>query len=225
MSTWYIVLALAALLAIGAVRQYLFLQSLIKRLELMKEFLNKFIEWCNGGGQDQAIYNWLLSKSEVVQIELGTTGLTHYRRPFENAYLTNVPIILNFIPEILKIFHNGMLSFSSFSQESQIFHIQAVDECLRRHIGSREELLENERKRLFNPLVWFGGGIAWLMELPLTILSEAGGISSELRGRIVRGKVFSFFSGIAAVATFFAAIVAIVIGWDKFISIISQWMK
>jgi len=225
MNNWQIVLALVVLLVIGATKQFIFLRSLAKQHKLAHTFLSKFIEWCNGQGQDHPLYNWILSKSEVVQAALGNSGLMNIRRPFENGYHTNVPILLNSVPEIRNAFHNDLLSENSISQANLAFSIQSVDGCLRRHIGSQGEQLHREKLRLFNPLVWFGGGIAWLMELPLTILSEAGGISSQRRIAIISGRLFSLFSGLTALASFITAVMAIVLGWDKFVSVITQWVK
>ena len=225
MNTWQIILALVVLLFIGGVRQLLALRYCVKQHELACEFLGKFIEWCNGRANDNALYDWILRKSEVLQLALGHSGLMNIRRPFESGYHTNVPILLNSIPEIHHAFHDEMFRGNSISQNNLAFSIQSVDGCLRRFIGSQEERIRRERFRLLNPAVWFGGGIAWLMELPLAILSEAGGISSHRRMAIVSSRIFSLFSGLVALASFVATAMAIVLGWETFISIITRWAQ
>ncbi len=91
--------------------------------------------------------------------------------------------------------------------------------------GSQEEEFFRQLKRLCNPLVLFGGGIAGLRAIPPIILGEAGVISSEQRINIVSGRSFSFLSGSLAIVSFIAALMGIILNWDKCAAIITAWMK
>jgi hypothetical protein len=104
-------------------------------------------------------------------------------------------------------------------------YAQMIDGCLRRFIGSTEEQHRRERARLFNPLVLFCGGVVWLMELPLFILSETKIITTSRRMIITNGRVFSMISGVGTIATLIATIMAIVMGWDKFAAVVTGWMR
>lgn len=221
MSTWQIILLPVALMAAGFVRQVLVLRRKALRLDLATEFLSKFLEWCNGRAEDHSLYNWMLSKSETVQTMLGSGGLMHIRRPFENGYHPNVPVVLNGIPEIQRAWHDG------WRVHDQVIsaYAQMIDGCLRRFIGSTEEQHRRERARLFNPLVLFCGGVAWLMELPLFILSETKIITTSRRMIIANGRLFSLLSGVVTLATLVATIMTIVMGWDKFAAVVTGWMK
>ncbi len=75
MMTWQIILVPIVILLIGIVRQCFILFSVIKQRMFMCKFRNKFIDWCNGEAQDDMLYNWILRKSELVQITLGEGGL------------------------------------------------------------------------------------------------------------------------------------------------------
>jgi len=220
MTTWHIILVPVALLIAGLMRQVFIVRKKNIRLLLADEFLSKFLDWCNSRGQDHTLYNWLLSKSETVQTMLGGGGLMHIRRPFESGYHPNVPVILNAIPEIQHEWRDDWRKGRTIETYAQM-----VDGCLRRFIGSTEEQLRRERTRLFNPLVLFCGGVAWLMELPLFILSETKIISTSQRAIIANGRLFSFFSGVVTLATLIATLMTIVMGWDGFVKVLGSWRK
>ncbi|MBC8217822.1 MAG: hypothetical protein H8E73_05100 [Planctomycetes bacterium] len=220
MSTWIVILVPLGTLLVGFMRQQSILRNKMSRINLATEFLNNFLEWCNSRGQDHSLYNWLLSKSETVQTMLGTRGLIHLRKPFESGYHRNCPIILNAIPEIEREWCNEW----RVGRTIQIYG-QMVDGCLRRFIGSTEEQLRCERIRLFNPVVLFCGGVAWLMELPLFILSETKIITTTRRALIANGRVFSLLSGLTSLAVLTATIMTIVMGWEKFNAIVTGWIK
>ncbi len=224
MSAWQITLVFAGIMVSGFVRQYFTLRSHRKQAEFACAFLCKFIEWCDGQGKNNVLYNWILGNSEKIQNVIGYSGLMDMRRPFENAYHTNVPIILNLIPDIYSTLNNDDPWRNSILRRNLVFSIQSVDGCLRRYIGSKEEKIRHEQLRLFNPFVWFGGGIAWLMELPLSVLSEVGGISSERKIAIARGRIFSLAKGIVSIASLISIIMAFVLDWEEFMSTILQWI-
>lgn len=85
--------------------------------------------------------------------------------------------------------------------------------------------MRRERTRLFNPLVLFCGGVAWIMELPLFVLSETKVISTSRRTVIVDGKVFSLLSGVASLIAIVATVMTIVMDWRQFSTIINGWIK
>lgn len=225
MTTWQIILIPVGLVLIGLVRQLRVVHAHATRADLAGEFLTKFVQWCAGHAKDHSLYNWLLDKSEAVQAMLGATGLMSIRRPFENGYHQNVPVILNEVPQIQSAFFGDMRNHSRFAAENLAESIRIVDCCLRRFIGSTEEQFRRERKRLLNPLSLFCGGVAWLLGLPLFILSETGIITASRRAVIVNGRLFSLLSGILALAALAGTIITIVTGWERFVAIVTGWVK
>ncbi|GAB4108546.1 MAG: hypothetical protein Kow00105_15870 [Phycisphaeraceae bacterium] len=221
MATWQIILIPAGLIALGLIRQLLILRKKVVRHDLATEFLDKFLEWCEGNARDHSLYNWMIHHSDTVQAMLARSGLVCLRRPFENGYHTDYPVILNAIPEIHRMYGNNLLRLDDNCRTM----IQLVADCLRRFIGRTEEQYRRERMRLFNPLVLFCGGVAWLMELPLFILSETKIITTSRRAIIVNGRAFSLLSGVVALATLVATVMNIVMGWDKFVAVVTGWMQ
>lgn len=219
MTTWQIILVCIVLLAAGLVRQVIALRQGQTRIQLTVDFLNRFIEWCNGNGEDHSLYNWMLSKSEMVQGMMGGSGLVNLRRPFESGYHENVPVVLNALLEIEREFRgrrDGRV-IETFSH--------MVDVCLRRFIGLAEEQHRREMIRTWNPLVLFCGGVSWLMDLPLLILSETKLISARRRDVISEGRVFSVLKAVATLAGLVAAVMSIVMGWDNFWKVVLGWIR
>ena len=225
MTTWHIILTLIVLMVIGLIRQRHIVRKKVLRIDLATEFLSKFVEWCNGQAKDHALYNWMLNKSETAQTMLGGGGLIDVRPPCANYIVHNHAVILNEIPEIQKEFFDDLRTFNSIAHKNLATRIQMVDSCLRRFIGTTEEEHRRERTRLFNPLVLFCGGVAWLMELPLFILSETKIITTSRRAIIANGRLFSLLSGIVTLATLVATTMTIVMGWEGFVAIVTKWTK
>lgn len=191
-----------------------------KNVKLVVEFLEKFISWVNVRGNDHQLYNWLIAKSDFVQAIIGRVGLIYFRAPFNMYSMKNYPVILNAIPEIRKQFDEMFPVGNALS-----FYIDTVDNCLRRYLGSQEELGKDDIKNLINPVKLFCGGVAWILELPIFFLTECKVISSSRSLSIINGKFFGIFSGLATLVTIISGIMAIVMGWSNFISAISSLMK
>jgi len=220
MRAWQIILILLLIPLIGFVSEFFRVRREAKHLNLVGEFLEKFINWVNGKGKDYQLYNWLIAKSDSVQTIIGRFGLIHFRAPFNIYSVKNYPVILNGLPEIRKQFHEMFPVGNALS-----FYIDAVDGCLRRYLGSQEELTKHDIRNLINPVRLFCGGVAWILELPINFLTDCKVISSSRSLRIVNGKLFAIFSGLATLVTIMTGIMAIVMGWDNFISVVGSLMK
>ena len=218
MRTWQIILVLLLFPVIGFVSKLLRMKREAKYINLVVEFLGKFISWVDGEGKDYQLYNWLIAKSDFVQTIIGRFGLIHFRAPFNSYTVKNYPVILNAIPEIQKQFNETYHTGLSF-------YITTVDGCLRRYLGSQEELNKDDINNLLNPVKLFCGGVAWILELPIYFLTECKIISSSLSLSIINGKIFCIFSGLATLVTIITGIMAMVMGWNNFISVVSSFMK
>jgi hypothetical protein len=225
MSTWQIILIPIGLIVVGLVRQVLILRKKHTRLGLAMEFLERFINWFNSKGEEHESYNWMTEQSDTVQMMLGGSGVIAFSDPLRGIRANNWPIILNALPEINHAFSDRDYGRLEPMSRRNLQLAQYVENCLRRFIGSTEEQLHRERSRLFNPLVLFCGGVAWLMELPLFILSETKIITASRRAIIVNGRLFSMVSGIVALAALAGTIITIVTGWERFVQIVTGWVK
>jgi hypothetical protein len=217
MATWQIILVLLLIPVIGLISKIVRIKQEAKQVNLVVEFLERFVEWINGDGENYQSYNWLIAKSDVVQSIIGRFGLIHFRAPFNAYSVKNYPVILNAIPEIRKLLKDPFPIGNARS-----FYINTVDGCLRRYLGSQEELNRNRIKNLINPVTLFCAGIACILEIPVYLLAECKIISHSRSMGIVKGRIFSLFSGLATLATLISGIMAIVMGWEKFITVIKS---
>lgn len=225
MTTWQIILMPIGLIIIGLIRQLLILRKMGLRHDLAREFLGRFIEWVNSRGRNHAEYNWLVEQSETVQEMLGHSGMIAFTDRLRGLQANSWPIVLNALPEMNHAFSDRDYGWLEPMVKRNLQMAQYVENSLRRFIGSIGEQRRRERTRLFNPLVLFCGGVAWLMELPLFILSEAKIITASRRAIIVNGRAFSLLSGIVTLATLFATMMTIVMGWGKFVAVVTRWME
>jgi len=219
LTSWHVILVSFGLVIVGLLRQVVKLHDKRRTLRLTKEFLSKFTEWRKGEGEDQSLYNWMLGKAETVQAVLGTIGLMSVRRPFENTYQHDCPVILNAIPEIERAWHDR-----SCDNDTVDFHVQSVDVSLRRFIGSMEEEVRRDTTRLFNPLLLLCSGVGWVLELPLLVLNESNVITGRQRAIIAAGKLFSLLQAVGTVLMLVVALMTIVIKWDEFVGIVTGWV-
>ena len=215
MTLWITVILMIILMAFGAFRQILRYRREKQQLILATDYLGTFLTFCNGGGSDAEAYCWLVEQSELLQGILGRIGLMDFRRPFESGYQHNRPVILNFLPDVRAAFQGDIIAQRSFDST-----FNAIDGCLRRYIGVQKEKIHREQQRLFNPAVWFGGGIAAILEFVLSIVAEAAGLPLQRRHDIVTGRVFSALSGAVSLITFLSAIITILVSWKEFLAVI-----
>ncbi len=214
MTTWQIILIPAVLLVIGLIRQIVILFKESQKIRLVEEFLEKFTQWCEGDGKDKELYNWMLDKSHTVQTTLGSFGYAEYRNSARGIQVPDYPLVLAGIPEIYQDCTNA------WPDEL----ICAVDSHLRQFIGAAKEQKHREKMRVFNPPVLLCGGVAWLMELLLVILSETKIITTSRRAIIADSQVFFLLSGVGAIIAIIAGLMAIVTGCEKFATIVTGWM-
>lgn len=217
MKTWQIILLLLGILLIGFVRELVWLRIRVKRINAVGEFLEKFIEWTNSQGKNYELYNWLIMKSDIIQMKLGRFGVISYRAPFGIYTTNNYAVILNAIPEINKEFH-GLFPI----EDSLSFHITAVDNCLRRYLGSEGE---EGLGCLLNPIRLFCRGIGTFLELPVYFLEECRIISSARSLSIVNGLFFRVISGMTALLTLVSTIMTVAMGWDGFVDIVLKLLN
>ncbi|MFI4910958.1 MAG: hypothetical protein ACIAQZ_04755 [Sedimentisphaeraceae bacterium JB056] len=215
METWQMILVLVVIAIVGLVSEYHQIRKKRKKLKLVQEFLGNFDEWCSSQWNDKQLYNWMISKSEIIQKQLGYSGLIDLRLPFEKGYHKNYPIILNSIPAIQR-----GISDLYLNKEEVATYCQMVDGCLRRFIGSREEYISYRLKKLYNPLSLFCNGIGVILAIPVYMLEECKIISPNRSELITESNFFGFINLIASLVTIVSGSMVIVLGWDKFVQII-----
>ena len=192
------------------------LKRYAKRVAFANEFLNKFRELSQNQGIDYKIYTWLIHRSPKIQIEMGEYGIAHsFRPPYSNYMYSSYPIILNVIPEIRK-----WIEDDTFSRNVRTIneYMALVNESLIRYIGSIDDDLDELRKEIKNPIIWFRKGFSWILLLPFSIFYWLGITGSSFVERISQNPIFKMIAGLITLLGGISTIMAIVMGWDSFVN-------
>jgi hypothetical protein len=207
--------SVVGLLILGLIRilkDYFLFQE---KIQSVTEFLNKFEDYLESQGNDFNSYSWLMKKSPKVQSDMGGYGIAaQFRTPYAHHYThVNYPLILNIIPEIRKELsqHSSLQNIAALREYEAIIH-----ESIWHYTGVLNEYLDQHKKRLKNPAIWFTEGISWLLLLPISILSWVGLFGETLVRKIARNQLFKILAGLVTLLGAVSTIMTIVIGWDAF---------
>jgi len=220
MTTLLITFGLLFILIIGFRVVYRKHKKTLDSYDFAFNYRNKFIEcsnkyfknhdrWSQSGELDNELYVWLTKNVNKVQRDLGSFGIMDYMAPFQRYHVENYQIIVNTIPK----FRNGQI---------QEFDVTSVDDCLLRYIGYQEERIEENRKNLKNPFVWFRIGFQEIISIPLYIFNWFGIFSKRTVNSIMDSVIYKIFTGIIALVTLTSSIVSIIQGKEKTIELINK---
>jgi hypothetical protein len=149
---------------------------------------------------DAQLYHWLVSHMDKTQRLLGLFGIAHYSGPFNRIQVPNYHYIINTIPQIRM-------------GEAQHMDLLTCDDMMVRYLGSMSRSIEEEEKRLKNPLTWLQEGIQFYIGFPIRVLKWFGIISDTSFEKIVSSRAFQVLAGIGGLVGFIASIVTILQGW------------
>ncbi len=218
MSSWIAMSIVAILLLIGFIREFAKVRRLRRSHEFASKYLNNFLEWYKGRAQDSRLYADMMHDANRMQELLGNDGTVSIRMPFESAYHSNVPVILQGVSAIKRDYYDIR---GSVSETAKGF-AQLVEDTVRRVIGRMSDDISNAVNRQFNPLVLFCSGVSGILELPLVILTESGLISSAQSHSIVAGRLFAGLRLVVSLLSFLGTVITIVLGWQSFVGLIKQ---
>ena len=194
-----------------------------KSLDFVEEFRTKFIDYCNSRGNDSEAYTWITLNSPKMQREMGAYGTYEaFKPPAANYMIKNYQIIMNMIPELRRYIDMSNESMGTMFASTIDGYIKAIDEALLRYIGVLNEQEDNAKKRLGNPLLWLRTGVEEILALPLLLIAGFGLIGFSTVRRLQNNFFFQIFSVITTVIGLIAAIMTIVMGWDDFMTFLSD---
>lgn len=220
MTTLLIILGLLFILIIGFRVVYRKHKKTLNNYDFAFNYRNKFIEcsnkyfknrdrWSQSGELDNELYVWLTKNVTKVQSNLGLFGIMDYMAPFQRYQVKNYQIIVNTVPK----FRDGQI---------QDFDVTSVDDCLLRYIGHQEGRIEQNKKNLKNPFIWFRVGFQEIISIPLYILNWFGIFSRRTVGGIMDSVIYKIFTGIIALVSLVSGILTIIQGKEKTIEIINR---
>jgi hypothetical protein len=206
---------LITLFAIGFIGIRRSLLATLRRRAFLGEFLTLFGRYVQSGAQDEAIYVELTHRLVRMQREIGAHGMmAMFRPPFASVAYKNYPILINMLPEYRRSANDWALHGQALEYAS------AIRDALLRYSGSIDELEEDDRTEIKNPVAWFREGMRDLVALPFTILQSLGILSSATTSGIARSAIIRTGSGLLALVTLIAGLVQILAGWDTTIGFV-----
>jgi hypothetical protein len=140
---------------------------------------------------------------------MGGYAKIDYKPEFANYFIHNYDLILNTIPKFGQGDHNE-------------FDIKSVDESLVRYLGYCEELIEENKKQISNPFIWFRDGMHEILSLPIYLFYWFGIIGEKAKFKIKGTYLFRLLSGIISVLYFISSIMTIFLGFDDFIDLLNR---
>lgn len=160
-----------------------------------------------------------------MQRELGSDGIMAVMYdPLKGIRTTNYQMLINFLPEMNEYYD----MWDSFGRPNTIIHQRFMNsanicrDMFIRHVGSLEELMEDEKKRWYNPFSCLVEGVKVILWIPFYILTSFG---------LFTGNVFSYWrtkpvtkisSALIAIIGLLSSVVTIAIGWEQFTKIIND---
>lgn len=203
----------------GAVLVYRDSQNIAAKRKFAVEFMSQLAKYFGSHGGDMESYSWLINRSSKMQNQLGSQGIMGFKPPFQNYIIPNYPVILNAVPEMRKAFEDG-LTHRLAGQYAGL-----LQETLVRHIGTVEDMSEEQQRWMKNPVIWLREGIRGIISFPILLLSWLGLISERTVSNIASSNLFKILSGFVTVVGFISAIITITLGWKQFRELIVKFIS
>jgi hypothetical protein len=212
-----ILLALTVICSIGLIQIIKQLLTSTSELLAVRRFYKAFHQYYESDGTDEKTYTWLMERSQPIQWTLGEGGiLSIYKPPFATGVLQNIPVIINFIPELRQAFNGGY----SHAYNHDIAII--VDDTLLRFMGVLKFRRNHAIGLLLNPLQWLIKGIQAILGFPILLLQWTGVISTHSAGRLQEHMLFKLVTLLLTVIGVVGSIIGIIVDWERFTQLTNQ---
>jgi hypothetical protein len=211
----YIIIALVLISLIGLIIIRKELKAIIEKYNFVAEFTNKYQNFISKKSENTSEnYDWLLHRVDRVQTYLGSAGLVSYKPPFSNYIIHNY----SYVTEVI----NQLGSTSKPHIDDQLY----VRNLLVRFSSNLDVIIDNERKKLTNPILWLRAGIQFVFSLPILILHlfgifEYSNVLKFRNSNIVK-ILSSFASLIIILGTLLDALLKIANNWEFITDFISS---
>lgn len=109
------------------------------------------------------------------------------------------------------LFTQSLRNPSSLTEEFNMVHTILIMQ-----IARYEELYENIKRNLLNPIVLLREGVQFFVTLPISLLFWTGVIQYSTQDKWSNNIVVKFLNFLIIIIGFVSAIVTIVLGWEQF---------
>jgi hypothetical protein len=209
------------ILVTGFVKLRRSIDILIEKHNFVHEYQEKFIQFVTSylkpgqfslGRQsslDQELYHWLVSNMDKTQRLLGHFGRGHYIAPFGRFQHPNYEYILNTVNQIA-------------TNDAEREDLSMCNNMMVRYLGAMTRLIDDEEKRIKNPVIWLQQGIQFYLGFPIRLLNWFGIISDSSFNRVTSSQPFKILSGVGGLVAFFASLIQIFQAWPFIIGLFSK---
>lgn len=215
----YVILVIVGVIIIGFVNQIFKIKQLSEKMEYLDEYSSKFNEFIKEAFEGKRFndkeYAWLVSKTDKMQIMLGTIGIVDYQ--YLGVYYKNIAILLNLIGSLPEMKNSIFVDMQLL-----VFEAQGCQNAFIRLASLFDETFDIERKKLFNPFYCLTNGMKLIISLPIYLLNNIGLISNDNARKIESSFFIKLTGGLLSLITILSGIVTIVVGWETFIEIIKK---
>lgn len=212
------ILVLIGPLVLGLARLMARNKQVKQRIDFATEYTNTFMQFAQADAHDAPAYTWLLRNSFRMQEEMGSHGIAYYTPPGSFQYISNYPVILNLLPEIMGYRQQALGNCRSTYRDM----VRLYWETLTRYIGVLEQQFEQSKGRLSNPFIWMQTGMQTIILVPVFILSWLGLVGRSAVGNAESLGFVKIISGLATLVQLVSALIAIVLGWDEFVRLVTD---
>lgn len=210
------IIILLSLLGLGSREILGRLSIIVKKMEFANRYSNQLLKFVDSNGQDFEVFEWLIRKSHKMQIQLGSKGILAFYRPaYSTGQYQNYPVLPNMLTELRDAY-----TFSDPELPNKLAII--IYEIILGHVGKLDDVLEELRSQIKNPVIWFREGIRTILAFPALLLVWLGLIGARFAQRVTNNLLFKILAGIVAAIGLFASVMTIILGWSAFLDVIRK---
>lgn len=205
-----------SLLALGSAEILRRLSRTFKNIEFANQYSDQLLKFVNSNGQEFEIYEWLIRKSQRMQVQLGSRGiLALYRPAYSATQHKNYAVLPNMLTELRNAY-----TFSDPDLPNKI--AINIGEIILAHVGRLDDVLDELRSQIKNPFIWFREGVRTILAFPALLLVWVGIIGARSAQRVTNNLLFKLLAGIITIIGLFASIMTIILGWDAFLDVLGK---
>lgn len=216
---WMIVVVFS-ITVIGYIRVIKYLRNIKIEIDFLHSSVTNLNDYYNSSGKNSEAYVWLNMNANKIQDLLGYSGiLNNYQPPFSGMIYKNIPVVLNFLPEIRK-------GFSGYTVSSNVYeYYMGIFESILKAVGIKKEQHLKLINQMKNPLIMLIEGFKSIFTLPILLLDWVGLINYSIRDWILNTILFKVVTMIFTTIGVIGSIMTIIMGWHEFENIIMSFIN
>lgn len=208
-----IILVTLGLIVIGLIKEVRTIRRVIKDIDFLSQYNKSYVEYMDNyfgksinSSEERKLHVKLISEAPKAQRLLMDAGLIDYQPAFAGYYIKNYPVLINTLQSL-----RNPITTEEFSWVNSILIMQ---------ISRYEELYENIKSNILNPVILLREGVQFLVTLPISLLYWTGLIKYSTQYKLSNNFFIKFISFLILLIGFISSIFTIILGWEQFKNLI-----